>query len=302
MKSSNKRRSTISIYLAVSACAVLMSTCVADPKPDIPMDVGSVDPDNVRVNPGSGTNRVLVTGLEGATEGYGTRVQVQNLTSGQTSDASVGDNGTFSIEVNATHTQVLGLTLRAGDELGETVYIAGNAERQAVEIGGEEECELIGFEGEECLVCFLEDGGEEVVGCELNDFFPDEAPLNPANVAECLFLSTDFIEMERVSAPEDDFDLRFGQADVFNGCGEPIIFVVSEFNTERPERFTVFPEIGEAVFVEPTFFGTIEIFYEIHEPEPEDPGAFAEALIDVFIPFEDGEEHIGMMVLGISAE
>lgn len=302
MKSVTKPRSTILMYLVLLASVLLLSACVADPQPDIPMDVGSVDPDRIRVNPGSGSNRVLVTGLDGATEGHGTRVQVQNLRSGVASGASVGSDGSFTIEVDATPTQVLGLTLQLGNDFGETVFVAGNAEREAVEIGGGEECEIRDFEVEECLVCRLETGEEEVVGCELTDFFPDEAPLNPANIAECLFLSSDFIDMERISQPEDDFDLRFGQADVFNGCGEPVFFIIGEFLTEREDRFTVFPEIGETVFIEPTFFGTVEIFYEAHDRGPEDPGDFAEAIIDVFIPFEEGEEHLGTMILNVSAE
>lgn len=299
----HRRRLLIALF-----AAAMSIMCVADPKPDIPQDVGSIDPDKVRVNPGSGSNRVLVTGLDGAVEGHATRVRAQNLLNGGTVEASVSSDGTFTLELEATPTQVLGLTVELGDDEGNTIFVAGNAEREAVQIGEGDECELVEVFDEEsdepieeCLLCRF-DGGEELVGCELNDFFEDEAPLNPANVAECLFLETDFVELEPEDFEGDFDDIRFAQVSVFNNCGEFIFLGVRDLATEVPERFFIGPGVGDEIPIDPTFFGVIEVFYDGTERDPDqaDPDV-AEVILDAFVPLPEGDELLGTMQLTLFA-
>lgn len=301
MRIQNKK--PIHPLVSVIAVAALVLCCVADPKPDIPQtEVGRIDTERVRVNSGSGQGRVLLTGLEGAAQGRGTRVQVQNLVTGDITETDLSSAGSFTVEIDASPTQILGLTVELGAESGDTVFVAGNAEREAVEIGDDDSCRMLLSEEEECLVCESE-GVEEVVGCELLDFFPDEAPLNPFNVAECLFLNTDFVELFPVPELQDSVgDLRFGSIDVFNGCGEVLFVSVAEIITETPERFDVFPSPGEEMGVEPTFFAAVEFVYDGNERPEEELEHSLELVLNVLLPIdEETEEFIGELRIFVSA-
>ncbi len=301
MRTHNKK--PIHPLVSCIAAAAVVLCCVADPKPDIPeTGVGRIDSERVRVNSGSGQGRVLVTGLEGAAEGRGTRVQVQNLVTGDVTETDLSSAGSFTVEIDASPTQILGLTVELGTELGDTVFVAGNAEREAVEIGDDDSCRILQSEEEECLVCESE-GVEEVVGCELLDFFPDEAPLNPFNVAECLFLDTDFVELFPVAELQDSVgDLRFGSVDLFNGCGELLIVAVAETITDTPERFDVFPDPEDIMEVDPTFFATVEFVYDGNDRPEEELGHVLEVELNVFLPLPEGdEEFIGALRIVVSA-
>jgi hypothetical protein len=243
---------------------------------------------------------VLITGLEGAADSRSTRIHVQNLSSEESVDVGVGSDGSFSVEIQANASQIFGLTQHAGDSASPTIYVGGNANRDAVEIGTDDECYLLDEPTEEeCLVC--RSGSEaEVVGCDLDDF-TDEAVLNPANIAECLFLSSDLIEMYQYYSGYDD--LRWDEVNVFNNCGEPVIVEVTDLNTNRPNRFDVDPRPAEALWIDPTHFGQILIFYDgLSRPFNQTEADTAELIISVFLPdYGEGEYFLGSLAVEIIA-
>jgi len=292
----------------------LVSThgCIANPKPDIPQVEQPIDVERVRVDNGSGSNRVLIAGLDGAADERGHAVRVQNLLSGDGQRVSVAVDGSFSVEVTATPTQVFELTLELGDgALAAPVYVAGNAERNAVDVSNGGFCETLpNPTAEECLVCTVA-GETTIAGCDLSDF-TQEAPLNAANVAECLFLSEGAVVMEFDGFYyyyddyyyDDPLDIRFDEVDIFNGCGETLLIDVRTVESEHRARFDFLPNEDSApLTVEPTFFGAVEIFYDARNRAADDPADSATVVIDAFIPGETRRDDVllGTMQLEVTA-
>lgn len=274
--------------------------CVANPRPDLPEDEGinNVDPTRVRVDIGAGHDRVLITGLQGAVDARSTGVQVHNLRSGDVTQVGVAPDGSFTAEVNAIPSQIFGLNARLGEVVSDTIYVGGNAEREAVPVGTDEECELLPEPTDDaCLVCFF-DGHEEIVGCALDDF-TEEGVLNPANIAECLFLSTDVVELFPLEEPGFE-DLRWGEINIFNGCGEPIIIELGGVETPVPDRFFVEPPPGVAIVVDPTFFGYIDVFYDGTQRFSDEPDE-AFVTVNAFLPDEVQEFPLGTLGVSIIA-
>ncbi len=279
-------------------------TCVADPKPDIPQDVGSVDAARMRVNPGSEPNEVVVVGLDGAATD-GTRVQVQNLRTGTTVSTAVSSAGTFSALVNATQSQVLGVQLEADGVLGSVVYVAGGGAYDAISLGDDADCEELDDDDDDglddCLQCTVDDE-TVLVGCDLADFSSLE-PVNPSNVAECLFVSDDFVELELDEDVEVEFgDVRFAAVNLFNGCGEEVRIRVNAIEAADPDdadRFEVEPNVDEDREIGPTFFETIEIIYDGDDRVSEET-LEAEITVEVFFLDEDDEdEPLGEFTIGV---
>lgn len=297
--------STIQYFtgFGLSACLILLlGSCVANPTPDIPQDLASVDSSRVRVDIAGGPGQLSVTGSDGAASG-GLTVQVQNLLSGTTVATPVASDGSFTATVEAGYSQILGLRQVSGSDSSTEIYVGGNAEREAVEIGNEDDCYEVEdpVEGN-CLVCVFE-GQEEIVGCDFDDF-SSEAPLNPANIAECLFLSTDVVVLEPVPEiiQETGEDFRWADVQIFNDCNELIFLELNDFQSDTPERFEFHPQPGgDRIEIEPTFFSRLEIFFDGMETGPEEE--FQGSLfIDVFVPDEMlGEFHLGSLNLNVIA-
>ena len=291
------------LILGFSACLVLLlSSCVANPTPDIPQDLATVDSSRVRVDIAGGPDQLSVTGSGGAAQG-GLTVQVQNLLTGTTVATPVASDGSFTATVEAGYSQILGLRQVSGGDSSSEIYIGGNAEREAVEIGDDGDCYEVETPVEgNCLVCVFE-GQEEIVGCEFDDF-SSEAPLNPANIAECLFLSTDVVQLEPIPEiiEETGEDFRWADVQIFNDCNELIFLELNDFESETPERFEFNPMPGgDRIEIEPTFFSRIEIFFNGMETGPDEE--FQGSLfIDVFVPDELlGEFHLGSLNLNVIA-
>ncbi|MCA9562081.1 MAG: hypothetical protein KC561_01270, partial [Myxococcales bacterium] len=159
---------------------------------------------------------------------------------------------------------------------------------------------------DQCLSCTAQDG-TVTTGCQLADF-SDEAPLNPANIAECLFLSESDIILEPlddVESSDNADDFRFAEIDVFNGCSESLLVEFADITGDQDaiNRYFFIPEIGtEAILVESTFFASIDVLYTGFD-RPAGENDAVQLSLEAYIPSETGEDTLlGRMLVSVMVE